>query len=83
MTSTDSREGSVKSIVLRETTQDGRMAVLSVIGDAQGPFVPNDHRVCSQCDTRTMPYLDRDDDLRQERWDARKISHKTPLIPTP
>ena len=61
---------------------DGRMAVLLVTGYAQGPFVPNDHRVCSQCDTRTMPYLDRDDYLRQERWDARKIPHKTPLIPT-
>ena len=61
---------------------DGRMAVLLVTGYAQGPFVPNDHRVCSQCDTRTMHYLDRDDYQRQERWDARKIPHKTPLIPT-
>ena len=62
--------------------EDGRMAVLLVTGYAQGPFLPNDHRVCSQYDTRTMPYLDRDDYLRQERWDAHKIPHKTPLNPT-
>ena len=62
--------------VLRENDTDGRMAVALRSRD----FVPNDHGVSTI--KRTIPYLDRDDYLRQERWDAHKIPHKTPLIPT-
>ena len=74
--------GTHYGLLLRGTTQMAVCLFLLVTSYAQRPFVLNDHRVCSQCDARTMPYLDRDDFLRQERWDAHIIPHKTPLIPT-